>query len=51
MGVSWHHSPLEDLPLLVNMANLHQNFLGSQNNIFKIYIFNNIVTNSIKMNT
>jgi len=32
------------------MADLHQNFWGSQNNIFKIYIFNIFVTNSIKMN-
>jgi len=31
------------------MADLHQNFLGSQNNILKIYIFNIVVTNSIKI--
>ena len=33
-----------------NGGSLHQNFLGNQNNILKIYIFNIIVINSIKMN-
>ena len=39
------------LTLVLAMADLHQNFWGSQNNILKTYIFNISVANSIKMNT
>jgi len=37
------------IPLVVTDSD--HNFVGSQNNIFKIYIFNITITNSIKINT